>query len=104
MPEWVWIVLFLILIFIVVPTIWTRLEERSGTVRSATRSAESASDAIGGCVVRLVGVGTILLGVIGIVVGLRGGVEWFLVLGGVVLLAYGIYLVTPGERSLFIIF
>lgn len=104
MPGWMSTVLVLLVIFVVIPIVWTWLQERGGKIGKAADAAEAATDFIGAAVVKLVGAGALLVGVTALVMLFVGDFSWLFLLGGPLLIAYGIYLVTPGERSLFIIF
>jgi|GEM_PF-1858950 len=99
MPGWLGALLFFGVIFAVL-TLWDKLKESNGAAgraaRAASDAADTASNAVGIVVMRVAGVVFMLLGAVGVVLLFTDGFAWWR-LGGLLLAAYGVYLLMPGH-------
>lgn len=110
MPEWLIVVLVLVAFFVVIPFLWDKFKSLGKGTEKAGEAMENAtdriSDFIGTAVVKVVGIGALLLSLLGLFLMVTGWMDfgWGMLAACLVLLAYAVYLLTPGERSVFVFF
>lgn len=98
MPGWLVTVLVLGTIFVVIPVVWERMENSGGKAGKVAKTANTATEFVGTALQKGVGAVFLILGLIAIYMLFTSGFEWWR-LAGFLLVAYGVHLLLPGERS-----